>query len=75
MPAAQPFGVTDLLLGFGSLLLVSGAPVTTVVVGREELRGGSPLRGRCELGPEDRERLPRLSPKKRSQTLLPAYGL
>ena len=33
MPAAQPFGVTDLLLGFGSLLLVStGASVTTVTV-------------------------------------------
>ena len=57
MPAAQPFGVTDLLLGFGSLLLVSGAPVTTVS-GEDvaalppdslggELRDGSPLQGWC----------------------------
>ena len=64
-PTAQPFfGVTDLLLAtapspcrhvLGCQLL---QPHT--VVGRGEHRGGSPPRGRCEVGPEGREKLPRL---------------
>ena len=54
MPPAQPFGLTGLLL-----LLLDLQPQS--VVGRGELRDGSPPRGRCEVGPEGRERLPRLS--------------
>ena len=67
MPAVQPFGVTDLLL-----LLLDLQPQSAV--SRGELRDGSPPRGRCEVGPEGRERLPRLS-ERRLQSLLPAYGL
>ena len=54
MPPAQPFGVTGLLL-----LLLDVQPQS--MVGRGELCGGSPPRGPCEVGPERRERLPRLS--------------
>ena len=57
-PTAQPFRVTCLLLGLWRR--------------RGELRRGSPPRGRCAVGPEGRERLPRLLLKEEIADVTPS---